>query len=105
MAFGFSFLTSVKNSLSALFPVTFPKTMISILLCYWFATNSVNAQSEFNRPVQQAYSDILKLKVNNGLQHLKPELNRNPTNACAILVANYADFLSILVSQDEALYK
>ncbi|KAA9346109.1 tetratricopeptide repeat protein [Adhaeribacter soli] len=54
--------------------------------------------------MQQAYAEIIKLRVNAGRQILQPELNQNPKNACALLVANYADFLTILVSQDKAVY-
>ena len=61
--------------------------------------------SEFSKPVQQAYAEIIKLRVNGGRQILQPELNENPKNACALLVANYADFLTILVSQDKAVYE
>lgn len=76
------------------------------MLGFWlFSSVRALAFSEFSKPVQQAYEEILKLKVNAGQQILNPELQRNPENACALLVANYADFFSILVSQDEALYK
>ncbi len=47
----------------------------------------------------------MKLRLPAGHKFLQPELQRNPDNACAILVANYADFLNILISQDESLYK
>jgi hypothetical protein len=63
------------------------------------------AASEFNKPVQKAYAEIIKLRVQNGRQLLLPELQQNPKNACALLVANYADFLTILVSQDRSVYE
>jgi hypothetical protein len=64
----------------------------------------VFAASEFNKTVQQAYGEILKLRVQNGKKILQPELQRNSQNACALLVANYADFFTVLVSQNESVY-
>ncbi|MFC5270174.1 tol-pal system YbgF family protein [Adhaeribacter terreus] len=63
------------------------------------------ATSEFTKPVQQAYHEIIKLRVAFGKQILQPELQKDDNNACALLVANYADFLTVLVSQNEKVYK
>lgn len=63
------------------------------------------AATSFSTPIQQAYSEIIKLRVNSGRQLLQPELLQNPKNPAALLVANYADFLTILVSQDKAVYQ
>jgi predicted negative regulator of RcsB-dependent stress response len=69
------------------------------------AGESVFAASGLNKTVQQAYREILKLRVQNGQKILQPELQRDPENACALLIANYADFFTILVSQDENVYE
>jgi hypothetical protein len=62
------------------------------------------AASEFRKPIQQAYTEMLKLRVRNGKNILTPELRKNPSNACGLLVANYADFLTIVLSQNEKIY-
>lgn len=95
----------MKISFSIFQSISAFKGCLLIFLFLGFQNLPAQAHSEFNKTVQQAYSEILKLKVNKGQQILQPELAQNPKNACALLVANYADFLSILVSQDEALYK
>lgn len=48
---------------------------------------------------------MLKLRVASGTNLLRPELRKNNKNACALLIANYGDFLTILLSQDEAVYE
>ncbi|HSI90298.1 MAG TPA: hypothetical protein VK927_04235, partial [Adhaeribacter sp.] len=77
-----------------------------LLVCLLgFPGFSVRAETDFTKPVEQAYQEILKLRVNRGRQLLEQELQHKPLNPAALLVANYADFLSVLVSQDEKVYQ
>jgi len=61
------------------------------------------ADFTFTPELQQAYADILKLKVRNGQQALAPELARG--NGIAVYLANYADMVTLLVSDDRQAYQ
>ncbi|MFD2999108.1 tetratricopeptide repeat protein [Pontibacter toksunensis] len=47
---------------------------------------------------------MLKLQVDNGRIILKAELQKDPGNAAALIMANYADFLELCVQQDPERY-
>ena len=68
-------------------------------------TSSASAVSEFNPAVKAAYSEILKLKIETGRRLIKQEVLRNPKNSAALLVENYTDFLTLVISQNPALYE
>ena len=60
----------------------------------------LHALSVYNKNTLQAHQEFLKLKVDNGKLYANQELLTNPSNAAALLVANYADFLTICIAQD-----
>jgi hypothetical protein len=60
--------------------------------------------SAFTTPLQQAYQEILKLKVGAGRRLLQEELRLQPRNLAALLIEDYPDFLKLVVTQDPALY-
>ncbi len=67
--------------------------------------SSLQAATSFNKNVKAAYSEIFKLKIAGGRQLIQAELAQNPDNLAAILVANYPDFLQLIISQNPDLYE
>ncbi|MCO5248967.1 MAG: hypothetical protein M9887_08470 [Chitinophagales bacterium] len=66
----------------------------------------VSAQTfSYNTNCQTAYLNIFKLKINEGNQLLLKEKLSHPTNLIPYFLENYADFLTLYVSDDSQLYK
>ncbi|WP_026464175.1 tetratricopeptide repeat protein [Adhaeribacter aquaticus] len=65
---------------------------------------TLQAETEFNPQVAAAYSEIFKLKIDSGRRIIQQQLAQNPTNLAAILVANYPDFLQLIITQDANKY-
>lgn len=63
------------------------------------------AASGITPQLRAAYSEIVKLKLDSGRRLVQKELQQNPGNLAALLVANYPDFLELVISQDETKYK
>lgn len=63
------------------------------------------AASVFNQSVQQAYTETISLRIDRGRQLIRRELQTNPTNAAAVLIANQQDFLTWAVQQNTATYE
>ncbi|MEJ8802273.1 tetratricopeptide repeat protein [Pontibacter sp. H249] len=62
------------------------------------------ASSVYNTATLKAHQEYLKLKVTSGRQLVEQELQVNPTNAAALLIENYGDFLTLCVQQDASAY-
>jgi tetratricopeptide (TPR) repeat protein len=77
-----------------------PKYVFCFLLLGFYGS-----YAQFNPELQRAYTEIRELKINAGRQILAKEKARNiPSNGFDIYVENYADIISILVSDDPVLY-
>ncbi len=75
--------------------------LLCLMLCWpFFCPLQVNAKSEFTKQVQSGYEDILKLKTEKGRGILQKALAQDPDNICAILVSNYADCITLLLTED-----
>ena len=73
------------------------------LLLGSFCTSATPAAT-FNAQVAQAYALTSKLKINSGRAAILKELQANPGNVPALLVANYQDFLTLCILQNPADY-
>lgn len=60
---------------------------------------------EFNSTCQQAYQEITKLKLNNGLALLEKAKKQNPDNLIPVILESYADFFELFFNEDAAQYK
>lgn len=54
---------------------------------------------------RRAYAEVLKLRLGPARELLRPELARTPRAPAALLVANCADFVELVVSQDAGRYE
>ncbi|WP_347159265.1 tetratricopeptide repeat protein [Pontibacter chitinilyticus] len=75
-----------------------------LLLVGWLLLHSTQpsfAASPFTPDLQRAYQELLALKITHGRALAAHALKIAPTNAAGLLVANYADFLTLCLQQDE----
>lgn len=81
---------------------THPFFLLLCLLCF---TCSASASPAFTPSLQNAYGELLKLKVNSSRALLrKAEKDKDADKAAVLLVANYNDFLELCVEQDQNRY-
>ena len=59
---------------------------------------------EFNSTCQQAYQEIIKLKINNGVALIEKAKQQNPDNLIPIFLENYVDLVSLFFNEDAAEY-
>jgi hypothetical protein len=76
--------------------------LVVLLSC---CAGPVKGATSFSPPLQQAYQEILKLKVEAGRRLLQQELQAHPDNLAALLLEDYPDFLRQVVSQNPATYE
>lgn len=82
------------------------KLPVFILICIVFTAKYTLAQQfEYTVRCQTAYQTIFKLKINEGNQLLFKERQNNKDNLLPFFLENYADFLSLYLSDDPILYK
>lgn len=69
-------------------------------------TYSLQAQKvfDFNAPCQEAYHDILSLKIDAGQRLLDAEKRAHPGNLIPYFLENYVDFLVLFINEDPAEY-
>lgn len=84
--------------------------MIKRLLLLSFLINIVlfsQAQKvyEFNSTCQQAYQEITKLKINNGLALIEKAKRQNPNNLIPVLLESYIDFYILFLNEDPKDYQ
>ncbi|MET4073022.1 DUF3808 domain-containing protein [Hymenobacter sp. UYCo722] len=53
---------------------------------------------------RRAYAEVLKLRLDAARAMLRPELAATPRSAAPLLIANCADFVELVVSQDDSRY-
>lgn len=77
--------------------------LITVLLLSCF---SVSAQKvfEFNSTCQQAYQEITRLKINNGLALVQKAREQNPDNLIPELLESYVDFYVLFLNEDPKEY-
>ena len=77
------------------------------LCCILFSLTlpSYGQSFDFNENCESAYQAIFKLKFKEGEALLNKESSDNPNNLMPVFLANYIDFLSLYISEDEELFK
>jgi tetratricopeptide (TPR) repeat protein len=77
------------------------KHLVALFLITFFCA-TVHAQKvfEFNSTCQQAYQEILKLKINSGLALVEKAKQQNPDNLIPLLLESYADFYILFLNED-----
>ena len=76
-----------------------------ILLLNFSAVGASNADYSMNRDCLKAYSLILQLKLDEAHDLLADAEKSNPANNILPYLDNYSDFLKIIISEDEAVFK
>jgi len=72
-----------------------------------FSSTTLHAQKvyEFNSTCQQAYQEITKLKIANGLALVEKARQQNPDNLIPELLESYADFYVLFLNEDPKEYQ
>jgi hypothetical protein len=81
---------------------THPFFLLLLLLLLAFPGT---ADTGFNALTTQAYHQIMKLRIGQGRELIQTELKNDPENICALLVENYADFFTLMITQDPNRYQ
>jgi hypothetical protein len=74
---------------------------LTIVCC----TTSAQKVYEFNSICQQAYQEITKLKISNGLALVEKARQQNPENLIPELLESYADFYILFLNEDPKDYQ
>jgi hypothetical protein len=80
------------------------RAVVFLIGFVFFAGNRIQAAGfEFTPNLQRAYADVLKLKVQDGRRAIGGEVVQE--NGVAVYVDNFADMVTLLVSDDRKLYE
>lgn len=82
------------------------KLLVStVFLLFLGSLSSQNEHYEFNDHCSLAYQKIINLQMDSAQYYISLEQRQNPDNLIPILLENYHDFLSIIISEDELLFE
>ena len=81
------------------------KKYLLLLVCFLLGHLKANANFNYDANCIEAYKAILSLRINDGRLLLQKEKQQNPQNGIVILLENYADYFSILASENRADYE
>lgn len=78
----------------------------TLFIVLWCAVLTCRAEKvyEYNNTCQQAYLEISKLRINNGLALVEKAKRQNPDNLIPVLLESYADFYILFFNEDPADY-
>ena len=76
----------------------------SIVFLFFSVVLKAEKVYEFNSTCQQAYQEIIKLKINNGIALIEKAKQQNPNNLIPIFLENYVDLVSLFFNEDAAEY-
>lgn len=79
----------------------------TIILVIFLLPCLVNGQKhfDFNSNCQQAYQEIIQLKLRSGQKILDGEKQRDPNNLIPVFLENYIDFFTLFFNEDPAEYE
>ncbi len=60
---------------------------------------------DFNNGCQQAYREIIRLRLDEGVRLLSAEKKRDPNNLIPVFLDNYIDFFQLFFNEDPAAYQ
>lgn len=81
----------------------FYKRLLSLFI-FLFLTTQLKANFDFNKNCIDAYKAILDLRIKDAEKLITTEKQQRPNNGITILLENYIDFYSLLISENQADY-
>ena len=82
------------------------KKLIGLIVCIIFCfVAKAEKVYEFNSTCQQAYKEIMQLKLDNGLQLIRKAQQQNPDNLIPLVLESYIDFFTLFFNEDPAVFK
>ncbi|MFY7900458.1 MAG: tetratricopeptide repeat protein [Chitinophagaceae bacterium] len=80
------------------------KVCVFISCLLFFGNIKAEKVYEFNSTCQQAYQEITKLKLENGLALIEKAKQQNPDNLIPLVLENYVDLFTLFFNEDAAEY-
>ena len=80
------------------------RLLLTVLLTSLVCSLHAQKVFDFNAPCQEAYHDILSLKIDAGQRLLDAEKTANPNNLIPYFLENYVDFLVLFINEDPGEY-
>lgn len=85
---------------------SFAGSFVFFLCCFFFFSSFGQQNSyQLTPTLQQAYADVFKLKVTSARALLEKEKYTGPPKAFAVYVEDYADMVTLLVSDEKRLFE
>lgn len=81
------------------------KFVVLITGIFFCLSSKAEKVYEFNTTCQQAYREILQLKLDNGLQLIHKAQQQNPDNLIPLVLESYIDFFTLFFNEDPAVFK
>lgn len=82
----------IRNSIMKIF---------SALLLFFFISTQVDASFTFNENCKKAYLEVMCLQFSAAEQRIQSELRTNAANQVPYLIANYIDFLKVMIGEEK----
>lgn len=76
------------------------KTILGFLIAFNLSLTVEARSFELNKPCKLAFDAVLSLRLEEGKVHLANERLTNPGNLIPLLIENYADFLTVFISEE-----
>jgi tetratricopeptide (TPR) repeat protein len=76
-----------------------------LILAVLFIPFTLKAGTDFNANCRNAYSDIICLKFKDAGDKIRSEKKLNPTNSIPFLLDNYMEFIQVMTSEEDPLYR
>ncbi len=77
------------------------RKIVSFFIFFFLVWGNAFSSFELNERAQQAYIQIIRLKLDEGKRLLDEEQRMNPGNALPLLYYNYLDFLKAFISEEK----
>lgn len=72
------------------------------IIAFCFSSLAAQAQFDWNKNCQEAFSTIIELKFEDGKKILDSEKTNNPTNKLPYFIENYIDYLQIQIGEERS---
>ncbi len=81
------------------------KVLLLLFICFFSTFVNAGKVYDFNALCQQAYQEIIRLKLNSGQAFINKAKQQNPDNLVPVALENYIDFYTLFFNEDPAHYK
>lgn len=101
----FSLAARIYRNISAWIHRNIPARIVLILISLLPFAVCGQKHFDFNSNCQEAYRDIIRLKLESGQLILDAEKKKDPSNLIPAFLENYIDFFTLFFNEDPAVYQ